>query len=35
MNYEVLDFFRRVETWLSSHPLDDKRFFRCLCPLER
>jgi hypothetical protein len=30
MKYEVFDSFLRVETWHTSHPLDDQRFFRCL-----
>lgn len=30
MNYEVFDSFLRVDTWHTSHPLDDKRFFLCL-----
>ncbi|WMT71137.1 hypothetical protein [Bradyrhizobium sp. Ash2021] len=30
MKYEIFDTFLRVETWHTSHPLDDKRFFRCL-----
>jgi hypothetical protein len=30
VDYTVFDRFLRVDTWQSSHPLDDKRFFLCL-----
>jgi hypothetical protein len=29
-DYSVFDKFLAVETWHTSHPLDDKRFFLCL-----
>ena len=30
MKYEVFDSFLRVKTWQTPHPVDDKRFFRCI-----
>jgi hypothetical protein len=29
-DYSVFDPFLGVETWHTTHPLDDKRFFICL-----
>jgi hypothetical protein len=30
MNYKPFNSFLRVDTWHTSHPLDDQRFFQCL-----
>jgi hypothetical protein len=30
MDYGVFDPFLARETWHTSHPLDDKAFYRCL-----
>jgi hypothetical protein len=29
-DYSVFDKFLRVDTWLSGHPNDEERFFKCL-----
>jgi hypothetical protein len=30
MNYNVFDPFLACQTWHTSHPLDEQRFFKCL-----
>jgi hypothetical protein len=35
MNYNVFDPFLNMDTWHTSHPLDDRRFFVCLSKVVR
>lgn len=33
--YEAMDNYLKVETWHTSHPLDDERFYKALSTIVR